>query len=659
MKKEIQNHRKIFSFDVFDTCISRTYEKPSDLFFHVGLLISPSPSGSQKSEEFAQNFMRARILAERKANKYHGRKRSCTFGEIYSLIEIPYECEHSKFEIMRIELKLEYEASYCIYTTRSIIDDLRNDEKKIIFISDMYHDKKFIQKLLMKHGLFRENDAIYVSSETSFTKKSGRLFRYILERESVLASEILHHGDNRYSDVVVPQRLGIDAVHIDYTTVNKLEKYFPETRFDPLIRRINSISKFVRLSKNLNSTSAEINFFSHAAPLLIAFTLWTLSEAKKSGVKRLYFVARDGELPFKLANILNRTDIELRYLHGSRRAWLAPSIDWRDASWLKLAIPKDHESSVIDALERMGLETPEIVTLQRALNIPARAWEDPREKEECEALIRSLLSEDLVKHSLDKRISESREICMTYFEQEGLFDSIPWGIADVGWSLNAHLSLQKIISTKGESNSFFGFYFGISPTPNLDKRIKNAFSFINDREFFFAKAMTIEHAFLATNSRSTIGYESINEKILPKLAPQKHNGENLHFPDNLHDYMCLYAQAMIDHNIPEFFFVHHKDHIEKKTKRFFENPPKDIAEYLSNFFVYKDMRHTNDRKIPHFSKITFTEAIKIFICFFRNQKNAMYFWPEASIQISNVKVKVFLKILMRFKKVQRYFGKSK
>jgi len=60
-----------------------------------------------------------------------------------------------------------------------------------------------------------------------------------------------------------------------------------------------------------------------AAPLLTGFVLWLFQRASGSGIKTLYFIAREGEVLFQVAQVLNvRLDLgfDLRYLYVSRQA---------------------------------------------------------------------------------------------------------------------------------------------------------------------------------------------------------------------------------------------------------------------------------------------------------------------------------------------------
>ena len=59
--------------------------------------------------------------------------------------------------------------------------------------------------------------------------------------------------------------------------------------------------------------------------MLVGFALWVVAQARRRGVRRLYFVARDGEVMLAAArHVIGRLapDLELRYLYGSRKPWI-------------------------------------------------------------------------------------------------------------------------------------------------------------------------------------------------------------------------------------------------------------------------------------------------------------------------------------------------
>ncbi|MCR5775557.1 MAG: HAD-IA family hydrolase [Lachnospiraceae bacterium] len=50
-----------------------------------------------------------------------------------------------------------------------------------------------------------------MSSEYGKTKRSGNLFRTVLEHEEVEAGKVLHIGDNLISDYLMPKKCGMKS----------------------------------------------------------------------------------------------------------------------------------------------------------------------------------------------------------------------------------------------------------------------------------------------------------------------------------------------------------------------------------------------------------------------------------------------------------------
>ena len=84
--------------------------------------------------------------------------------------------------------------------------------KRIIIISDMYLDRSAISTLLQNCGYNLDGVNVYVSSEYGLTKRSGNLFKKVLELEGVKVNEVLHIGDNLRSDVIRPRLIGMKSV---------------------------------------------------------------------------------------------------------------------------------------------------------------------------------------------------------------------------------------------------------------------------------------------------------------------------------------------------------------------------------------------------------------------------------------------------------------
>ncbi len=193
----------IISFDVFDTLIVRsTLAVPSDLFDNL----SPNPT-----------FKDRRIEAEKRARAESG-KEDITLEEIYEKL---YSNPRERQEAMEREINAELKACKANPDALAFFNRCKEVGKRIIIISDMYLNSHTIQTILTNCGYDLTTVPIYVSSEYSLTKRTGNLFKKVLEIERVRANEVLHLGDNPRSDYLRPKLIGMKAVVVETPHVDR------------------------------------------------------------------------------------------------------------------------------------------------------------------------------------------------------------------------------------------------------------------------------------------------------------------------------------------------------------------------------------------------------------------------------------------------------
>ncbi len=78
-------------------------------------------------------------------------------------------------------------------------------------------------------------------------------------------------------------------------------------------------TRLLKLSKKEAKIGATLG-----GPILFPYVFWVIREAREQNMKNLYFVARDGYILKKIADIIiaeNNYEIETHYIYGSRKAW--------------------------------------------------------------------------------------------------------------------------------------------------------------------------------------------------------------------------------------------------------------------------------------------------------------------------------------------------
>lgn len=268
---------------------------------------------------------------------------------------------------------------------------------KVMFVSDMHFTESALRDLLEDKGLSSDEDEVISSCDWSTSKAEGGLYTQILGATdpATRGPDMVFIGNDSWADVTQATRAGLVA--IPASTANP-------TRYEEAIATVPgsrgaAIAGAARLQRlELRSEDDQIRVVSAQVigQSMAAFLFWVREECRKSGVRRIEFLARDGELPLRMAEAMDPqiwAGHDLRYLHCGRKAWslaAAPLVgidEWiavgtRDSSSFLM-----HSATTVPfrrLLERCGLEVSDLpadselatIDAERALDLSgARAWE--------------------------------------------------------------------------------------------------------------------------------------------------------------------------------------------------------------------------------------------------------------------------------------------
>src|SRR5205085_6069399 len=158
---------------------------------------------------------------------------------------------------------------------------------------------------------------------------SGQMYATIRERIGEIKSW-RHLGDNLHADVTMAGQHGIQAEHSQHCALTRYEETFrgDSNAATQLWRsKVAGAMRFARLNSSASNAHEEAVWkigASVAGPLLFGFVNWILEESTRRGVRRLYFIARDGQILTRIAEAMIakwKFPVEARYLYGSRQAW--------------------------------------------------------------------------------------------------------------------------------------------------------------------------------------------------------------------------------------------------------------------------------------------------------------------------------------------------
>lgn len=201
-------------------------------------------------------------------------------------------------------------------------------------------------------------------------------------------------------------------------------------------------------------------------PIMYRYTLWVVLQARKMGIKNLWFLARDGYLLNAMAERVCRAcgiDIKIRYLYCSRRALRMPTYHLIGdeayeylLSWGYYCTPR----SVLARAELVG-EDGERLLSSIGFNDPDERLSRVRFDELCRALREN---GELIRY-LKQKSEASYPAAMAYLKQEGLFDTDTVAIVDSGWTGSMQHSLRVLLESGGYGGRIIGFYFGMYAEP--------------------------------------------------------------------------------------------------------------------------------------------------------------------------------------------------
>ena len=305
---------KIFSFDIFDTCLVRKCGTPEN-FFDV---LSYRVFNGEVAEGDRQRFVMERWRAEYKACAND----RATLQDIYDCFSFAHPMLYSKEKLVQVELECEKEMLVPVISVKNKIAELRGAGHHIIFISDMYLSSEFIKLLLVRYDMFKDGDSLYVSCEEGVLKSTGKLFELVREKERISYKNWTHYGDNAKSDVLMPGKLGIKAIKIyhDYKPYPKLWIRNDSSTGYKFSGIMAGLSRAMHCANEDNSHKSFV--LDIIAPYYCSFVYKVLKDANARGLSRLFFCARDAYQMYRIAQRMAHLfpGIEIQYLYISRDA---------------------------------------------------------------------------------------------------------------------------------------------------------------------------------------------------------------------------------------------------------------------------------------------------------------------------------------------------
>lgn len=192
------------SFDIFDTLLERDVDRPVDVFLRVG----DNVLGVGKGAAFQSDRIAAEHAAREKA--LNG---EVTLADIYEAMDRTRYDSGLRERLMAEEVRCELDCCYVKSSMKPVYDQALADGRKVFLISDMYLPKEVIADMAERCG-YRGYEKLFVSNDYGVSKRSGKLFRALLDEYGMSPSDLIHVGDSIGADLLGARKAGVRAVPV-------------------------------------------------------------------------------------------------------------------------------------------------------------------------------------------------------------------------------------------------------------------------------------------------------------------------------------------------------------------------------------------------------------------------------------------------------------
>jgi Predicted hydrolase (HAD superfamily) len=591
------------SFDVFDTCLTRDCIRPGDLFFTLAKTALTRRHG-RADDNAVHELAHYRIEFEREARRHLPPGTDVSIERLYETFAPERAFGIPAHDMMAAELELEAKHLRPVPAMRDYIGRLRNAGTRVLFISDMYLPGGFIRDQLVRHGLAVATDPVYLSSDTGQTKHSGELFRTALGREGLRPRELVHVGDNPWSDIRQARRCGIRPVLFDAVSPTRAEAELMHEPLGicPVRSRMAGAARLARLHDDTPDILTDIAA-TIVAPLLCAFTASVMHRAVRDGVDTLHFVSRDGHILHEIARRLDIGNIKANYLHGSRQAWFLPSTDAEGDEWLEWALVQGHSTKGTDILRRLHLSPKELCDAADGACLAPDQLETVLDAGQVQTLVNAL-RQPPVRTLIARKAAEQRKAFLRYLDRHTVDTDAPVHIVDVGWTLKGQRALQRIFDMSGIGAEVHGHYLGVVSSRcshGIEGRYTAMFT-ETDRGLtrdepanpLIRNANIIEQVFLGSPQQRVAGYSDTGDVL---LSPDHRSSDHLTLIRRVHAVVLAYAESLSDVLADESTLARQSDAARARLERFLTAPTRDEARAVGGFLVGDDQNESRTRPL--------------------------------------------------------------
>lgn len=377
-----------------------------------------------------------------------------------------------------------------------------------------------------------------------------------------------------------------------------------------------------------------------SGPILFDYVWWILTEAQKRGIKKLYFLARDGYTLQRIAQQFCQKfnlNISCEYLYCSRTALRMPSYFFIGDEAFDLLLMRGYHITLKSVLQRISLNEEERNAIYAECGIQAQDEERRLSKSEFEQYTSKIRASDIFRNFVVTKSKAAYQNAVGYFKAQGLFEQKLVAIVDSGWTGSIQRSLRQLLEFAGYQGELLGFYFGMFARPktacdgtyltwyfNWSGRTADKILFCNN---LFECLLSAPHGMTTGYCTSQDGYQP----ILSHHADTESNAVIVAQSDAI----CQYAQQRLA-NILFADFDPQRLYREtrKRIIRYMTTPSEEEAAYYGTFYFCDDITeayHSSLASAEQQAKISgysiFGRVLRRLLPSLQQEATEELFWP--------------------------------
>ena len=395
------------------------------------------------------------------------------------------------------------------------------------------------------------------------------------------------------------------------------------------------------------------------APVLLAYTAWVLFDAQKRGVRRLYFMARDGFIMYRMALSLCEAwgiDLECRYFYCSRYVLRLPLYIFAREYALDLMFQRGAYTTALMVLLRAGIKQHDAFEILSVIDWPAQR----RLNSSDFGILRTRLLNDspFDQFATEAAIQAEKQVRAYFIQECGDTASVPFALVDSGWLGSIQEGFFRVYShVFNRPANLDGYYFGMFARGNPQSGHYHCWFFSPDKQFHRIRNFNnnLFECLCAADHGMTVGYEEKAGKWVPVFKREIGYG-HAHFQNSICEMYTRFFVNMnpICHEAPSF-----ESEAYALLKSLMAFPSKDEAKFFSELEFSDDATDTGMKTLAEpFSlrrywpqSLCGTLIRKIFGK--REEHYAPSFWIEGAVELSSINY--LMKLDMCFLRLVKYW----